>query len=275
MLDCGEIENCLFKWQELSGAIIGASVPIIVALIGLYFRRKLQKEEKLKQLDRTLVLAIKTTMETQATLESFFLNVLDPYLKIAFTADQKYQLDLVFIPAVFGAGLNLDIKDVDSGSGYIDSNILLCLALARDFELSLNDSRSQLKETYQLYKELALSGKVTPQEQVGHLKNSITSFKEVFYNILVKHNAQVLFDKLLETKIALDYFHSHQILWRLRFSQSFRYYRSQSDFENGMKDTFMNIDNFFRKKFDEEKKRVQKEMKDFIVRAEEIRKGKL
>ncbi|MBP9732640.1 MAG: hypothetical protein KBD29_04250 [Candidatus Magasanikbacteria bacterium] len=273
MPSINEVKDILFKWQELSGAIIGASTPIIIALIGLYLRRKSRHKEKLKQLDRTLVLAIKTTIESKATLENFFLKVLKPYVENGFIPDQKYQLDLVFIPAVVGTGLSLDVKDIDSGSGYIDSNILLCLALSRDFELSLSDSRRQLGDTYQLYKELALSGKVTPQEQVGHLKNAITSFSEAFYNILVKHNAQVLSDKLIQTKIALDYFQSHPLLWRLKFTRSFRLYKNQVNFENGMEEIFKKIDDFFLSKFTSEQERVRGSMEDFMDRADKVRRG--
>jgi hypothetical protein len=261
-----------YKWQSLLGAIIGASVPILLGLIGLYVRARSARIEKLKRLDRTLVLAIKSVSETQALLETFYHNTFVPYLS-GFVNDGKYQLDLIFIPAVAGASFQLDVKDVDSGSSYIDSNALLCLSLAKDFDESLADSRKQLSETYGLFRELAFSGQVTPQEQSGHLRNSLEAFSKSFYNVLIKNNSQVLLDKLVETKVVLDYFQAHRYIWRIRFSRSFRLYKTLAEYNEWSTKMYDKIDKSFFKEFSRQKQKMQLQMSDYKLRAQTVIDG--
>jgi len=264
----------LYKWQDLLGAMIGASVPIILGLIGLNRSARSARIENLKKLDRVLVLAIKSVAETQALLENFYSKTFVPYLS-GFVSDGKYQLDLVYIPSVAGVSFQLDAKDVDSGSGYIDSNVLLCISLARDFDESLLDSRKQLSETYNLFRELAFSGKVTPQEQSGHLRNSLEAFSKVFYNVMIKHNAQVLLDKLIETKVILNYFQAHRYIWRIRFSRSFRLYKTHVEYNEWSTNMYDKIDKSFNEEFSRQKQKMQLQMSDYILRAQAVIDGNI
>jgi hypothetical protein len=251
----------LHEWQDLIGAILGASAAFFVWYFAEKYKQRREFNEKLYYIHRLLIDQINSVIDTQETIERFLdqkLGFLIDHQRIE--GENEYSVDTAFFPLFSTRGLNSDIHRESSGSAYIDNKMMWAYKISQDLPLMIEDLRGQFHETLKFNKEICFNKLNSPKLQRGIYLSQLSQYREVLKREVLGHNVPTFLKVLTEALVPLVELREIGLLrWNLRFGGHFKYFKNKDDFSRFRKNGYDRLENFFEAKVKEQLTSFQKE----------------
>ncbi len=245
------MDNFIYKWQEIIGAIIGASTPFVLWWFAEKYRQYREKKEYLYYLERLLVDQINTIIDVRNTIEAFInerLEKITTSIKSS-TGSSAYSVDFAFFPMFSIRSLNDGIHIKTTASNYIDNKIGQAYKLSNDMPFIFDDLRRQFSQTTEMNKEISFNKLNSPDAQRDFHLTNLNEFKEIVKRDILNKNIPLYLKHLMEARVSLNELSRIGILrWRLRFDPRFQFFLRGKDYQRAKDEVYDKIESFFEKK---------------------------
>lgn len=198
-----EVRNFLDHWQSLSGALIGAALPISFALILRWLESRRELIVGLGRLEKMLVLSVISLYEIRENLELFLARVREFRRELEESKDVAFALDSTNFPSG-KAELSTKFLNVRTRSLYLSNNLMSNYVMLQN----INEALSEIREEFQLLKQknfdLVLSGRINPENQKTLRIGQLLAIEKVLGEIILSKNIPIAVKALLRSRIVLS-----------------------------------------------------------------------
>ncbi len=252
------IEN-LHYWQELIGAIIGASTPFLLWWFAEKYQQRKIYLERLDYFQRLLADQIDNLVEVKNTIRLFIEKKLPKLVEnVRSVESSQYHIGPAFFPLFSVRSLTEEIQGFSTKSGYLDNKLAYSYKLSKDLPLIIDDCRRQFGTLVQTNKEISLAKLNSAQAQKFSYMEEIERFSKTIQEEILKNNIPIYLKILVQTRISLAELRGVGIMrWNLRFNKKFRFFWTRSDYRLSLKATHDNIDDFFKKDFSDHLREIE------------------
>jgi hypothetical protein len=235
----------LREWQDLIGAIIGASLPFAFWFITNYILNKQKHKNDLLYLEKMVVSNMNNVLDIEIIISEFITKKLLTLEKNIpqRTSGNSYSIDAAFFPQFAGHISDENYLKTTSKSGFLDNKLLYIYKMSENFTHSLNDFRGQFQQTIQSNTEMAIA-KINPMkiQNEMYLRN-IQSFRNAVQDELLNNNIPVYLKLLTTAYVTLSEINKRGIRsWRLKFSPSFKYFKTNNQLKEYKDSAFERIE---------------------------------
>lgn len=249
----------LKEWQELVGSFVGVSVPLFFALFAYSWRQRRLRKERIYYIDKAITTTANAGLLTKVNIISFLERLQG--LIDAEKGDGRSAINLIFFPLINTHPLDRTVFDVETGSGYLDSMIIQSYSHSTDFAASVEDTRNQLNITLELNNNLALSDKLSPNEQANHYKRHLIAYKDSVEKYFLQKNIPIYLRHIMHTKVALNHYQDiGRLRWKLRFGLAHKFFWTKEAYLKAKKENFKKIKDFFSEDVEKEIARGEQAM---------------
>lgn len=202
-IDLVKLVSFLDHWQSLSGALIGAALPISFALFLRWLESRKELSRGLGKIEKMLVLAVNSLYEAKESLELFLDRIREFRQELEKSEDASFTLDSTNFPSckVEVSEIFLNTK---TRSLYLGNNLMRGYILLKN----INSALLELREEFQLLKQrnfdIVLSGKVTPEDQKRLRIGQLVAIEDVLSKIVLSQNIPITVKSLLKSRIILS-----------------------------------------------------------------------
>ncbi len=255
------MDDFVYKWQELIGALIGAATPISLWLIAEWYQSRKRDKEYLISLEKFFVYSINDIIDARCTLARYLKNQLaELIINIkANTAKNIYSVDTAFFPLFSVSPIDDVIFRNTSRSNYLENKTAHVHKLVRDFASSIEDIRRQFTHTLELHHSMAFGKVNAPNVQNAMFIRNLEEFVKMVHRDIFDSNVKICIKHLVYAKVAENYIKNKgYFLWRWRFSPSFKYFRSKKELQKYKEETFDRIELFLKPIVDKEIAEIEK-----------------
>jgi hypothetical protein len=251
----------LFKWQQLVGAFVGASVPITIFFLGRLF---FERVDTLNEYEETLMLCINNLVEIENNLKHFSDTKIDSIIEeLSKMPSGTVFHGTAFFPLMSAFELKEDIRNLQlSGSKFLNSKILKSILVSKDLSFFIRDMQRQFENTFLTHKELLLSGKYNVDVLNASLKRNLEEYKKVLYKECFEQNIKNSLKVHIEALVTLREFRRiGLLLWRLKFFSRISFLFQKQDWETYKQKTHARIYSYLEKPIEEEIRNISKHLK--------------
>lgn len=237
----------IHKWQDLIGAIIGASSAFGLWWVAEKYTQKSKRTEDLYLINKILVDQINSVIDIKREIESFITKKLMSLINQPKT-DQKgqYIVNLAFFPLFSVRTISEEFQTKITTSSYVNNKLMRVYALSQDFPQIIADVRRQFEKILEFNKEICFHKLNPPDLQMQTYINVLLDFKNFLQKEILEHNIQVFFKLLVESLIVTETLRSiGSMRWKLKFDSRFRLYLRKKDYLKDRIKTFERIDKYF------------------------------
>lgn len=259
------IPNFLYTWQPLMGALIGAALPISFWFFIQWYQGCKKRKENLYQLEKLFVVNINGVVDIHQNIKRFLEEKLSDLISNIDKKDlpNSYSIATAFFPLFFVPTINESFLDIKTGSGYLDNKILQLIKMSKDFSLSIDDLRGQFEHTLITNQWVAVNRLNKPKLQKKEYKENLERFEETARRELIEKNIKTYLKFLISARVIVNEIRDSGIIrWRLKFTSSFKYFRSRKIWKDYVNKTFDRIDNYLEEK-------TQKQYEEILKKLEE------
>ncbi len=237
-------------WQDLIGAIIGASAPFILWWFAGKYSRYNRRKEDLYYLHRTIADQINTLLDTRDTITKFINEKLTQLIdKPRPENDTQYSVDLAFFPLFSSHPLGDDVHVKSTGSGYVDNKIARAYKLSKDLPYIIDDLRRQFKETLDFNREISFNKLNPPPFQRASYLKDVSEYRKVLITEMLQQNIPISLKILSEALVSIVELREIGLTrWKLKFDTRYRFYLTKSKQRTAAEKTYENIDSYLKPK---------------------------
>ncbi len=253
----------LLNWQALIGSIIGASIPIIGALLAWWYTRYRVYRENLYFLQRTIVYTINNLLETRRTILKFTDNHLKELLKNIeeCNLEERYSLNRAFFPLFNVHAIDVNLLKISTKSGYLDNVLAKVVEMSKDFPLIVADAANQFRQTLELSERIAFGKQNSVKVHNQEFKKQIVEYDKFIKRELIENNISIYLKSLVTALVCIvELYEIGYFRWKFRFSSYFKFFKNRKDYLNFVEGSFDRVDNHFKDKI--EKKLAEIEEND-------------
>lgn len=248
----------LHRWQELFGAIIGASAPFILWWFAERYKKRKSQKESLYYLERLLVDQINMVQEVKRAIQDFINNGLNQLrVNIRGNPQTAYSIDHAFFPSFSVRPINENIHSINTGSGYLDNKIGKSYMISKDFPFMVDDIRQQFFHTIQLNKDISFNRLNPPEVQKKGYLDNIDAFQGMVQRDMIGKDIPIYLKTLVQTRVALNKFRKiGSIRWYIKFDVRFRFFWTPQAYEETKINNYENMEKYFEKEVDEDLEKI-------------------
>ena len=245
------MEEFIYRWQELFGAIIGAALPFVFWFMTRGIESYYKNKENLLYLEKIIVSNINNVLDIEVTIKKFLDNQLKTLegnvRKHLASNPYSYSADMAFFPLFATNLIEENYLKVSSRSSFLDNKLLQVFKMSKDFAHSIEDFRLQFKETLQSNKDMILNKSNPPLIQNTMYLTNLEAFKEAVERDLLNGNVKTYLNLLTRTYVALMEINRLGIYcWRYKFSPSFRYFKNYKELKEFKKGMFERVEDYIK-----------------------------
>lgn len=238
--------------------IIGSLVTLTATFIFEYFKDRRSKKEYLYYLERMTVDQINMVIEIKDTILKFIQRIDVVIKNIEDNLPDVYSIDSLFFPLFSIRHLPEEINMKTSGSGYIDNKVGKIYAMSKDLPHIMNDVRLQLTDTVNRNEKIAFAKLNSPKIQKEQYKKNIKEFQQMVKIDILEKNIPSYLKKLAETLVAVrEKSKTNSIIWRLRFTPSYRFYLTKNAYFKAKSGIMDNMDEYFKSETEKQLKIIR------------------
>ncbi|GEM_PF-993517 len=258
------IKKLLFDWQQLTGAIIGASAPFVLWWIVEKYQQRKLKRENLDYLERLIVDQINMIIEIERVIRTFIDNRLGELIKnINANPDNAYSVNRSFFPLFSVRVMSENIHGISTRSNYLDNKLAQAYAMSKDLPHIIDDTRQQFTNTIELNEKIAFMKVNPPQAQKQSYLENIKNFRVSLSDDMIDKNIPIYLKTLVQAQVALSEFRKMGfLLWRIKFDPKFRFFWKHETFNKAKEDSYNKIESFFEPRVDKILNEISKRMKN-------------
>lgn len=250
----------VYKWQDLIGAIIGASAAFLL----WWFAEKYQQHRKRKQdlyyLHRIIADQINNLMDIRDTIKKFVEEKLHYLIDTPrLEKETQYSVDIAFFPLFSAHPLSDDIHTRSTGSAYVDNKLARAYKTSKDLPHVIDDLRQQFKETLNFNKEISFNKLNPAGEQRNNYLGHLKEYRKVLRSEMLEQNIPTFLKILTEALVSISELREVGLLrWKLKFDTRYRFYLNKSKQKIASEKTFEEIEKYFESKVSEQLKNLDK-----------------
>lgn len=240
----------LLNWQQLIGSFLGASIPIIGAILGWIWSKYYNRKKYLVSLEAKVVHCINNLKDVRDTVINFKTEKLDELEKNikARNKNKEHSLDKAYFPLFYVYKLDNILLENSSWDVYLDNHLNELVSMSNDFLEGINDSRYQFRDTIEINQNVALAKLNEYKSHNLQFLQNIQSYSSTLVNTL-NTNIKIYIEKLVEALIAIRCLRNKNIVfWHLKFSADFRYFKSYSDYKAYKNKRYERVEKYIKNK---------------------------
>jgi len=224
-------------WQDLIGAIIGASAAILVVLGDRILKRRAEYTAAVVRTDKSLILSLDNTLTAKREINKFIkrLDQVITWIDMDSSSGNR-SLAHAFFPYLENSPILLEVLNFTSGSRYVDQEIMHVVNSSRVFALAFEDAKRQFESTVEINRTIALqsSSQGLTRAQIidynNKYKDSISDFKVFLQENLLKKNIPAYIRIIIQTRVAVRRLHTMGLLaWRVKYDPRYGIFLSEKD----------------------------------------------
>ncbi len=154
------VKNILHNWQDFFGALIGASVAILVFLLAEWNKSKQEHKNHIHLLHRSVGAALDNLREIDITITDFAQEQLEAMIRNtdADIANSRPTICYGFVPLLHVFDISEELLRKTSGSGYVDILTIFVINRSKSFRRIIDDINRQFESTISMNNQLVFSG---------------------------------------------------------------------------------------------------------------------
>ncbi len=254
----------LDHWQTLIGSMIGAASAFLLWVIAESYRQISERKERLISIEKFLGIHTLLVADTYQAIVEFLngrltglINNIEENISTA-----SYHVGITFFPILSLEPLDSNILNLHTGSGYVDTKLLVVIKRSRDFRDMIEDIKRQFETTLSNNRELVLSESNSAQEQKQQFLEQLKQFKLVMNQEILENNIPLCVKELIQAQVSIKELTKKRLWrWKLKFNSSFKYFRDKKQMDLYIKNTHERIDSYLKEKFTNRFKEVNTEFK--------------
>lgn len=247
------------KWQALIGALVGAAAPISLWFLKELYRRHKNHKDNLYRFEKSLVHDINNVVDARNTIYNFIEDKLGELIKhIRQNNNDVYSIDVAFFPLFTVHSIDENIVSLNTGSGYLDNEIIRIFKMSNDFASAIDDLRQQFAYTAETSRNIAFMKLVSPVDQKDQYVQNIEAFREAVRRDLFDKNVKIYIRTLVSTRTGINFLRDIGIFrWQFKFSSRYRYFKNRQELKKFDEEIYERIDKFFKEKIDTQIKKIE------------------
>lgn len=221
------VHHFLYNWQPLFGSFVGAFIPIFFWFISKKIQENNLQKHELFLTEKLLVYNLNAVNDANKAITDF----LDKQLKDLLanidssTAIQQYGVHHAFFPYFTLEPLDQRVYETNTGSVYLDNELLFTCKKSMDLVLSVNDIRRQFSETIDVNRSMVFQKLNPPGIQNQMYKDNLLDVQTVIKDVILNNNFNVYQKILTRTwKIFGLYRKLGTLRWQLTFNSKYRFF---------------------------------------------------